>query len=58
MTKKKKELAVVDAGRKLLDFFREEQRNRGRVGCTCAECQDDMIKAVRKFVKEFSIVDK
>ena len=38
----------VEQGAKLFSFFREEQRKHGRKGCLCAECQGDMVNAVKK----------
>ena len=35
-------------GKKLLQLFREEQKNRGNDGCMCDNCTIDMINALRK----------
>ena len=35
-------------GKRLFQLFREEQRSHGREGCLCAECQGDMVNALKK----------
>lgn len=47
----------ADCGRKLLAFFREQQRTHGNVGCLCSGCEVDMVKALEKLSEEgtFSI---
>ena len=48
---KKENKHMVDLfGRALLVQFRVEQALRGRHGCVCNECEEDMIKAFKRLM--------
>lgn len=36
-------------GKLLLQLFREEQAKGKRMGCSCSDCQKDMINAWKRF---------
>lgn len=39
---------LVEEGKTLLEFFRDEQEKRGHKGCKCSECEEDMANAIAK----------
>lgn len=42
----------MNEGKKLLSYFRDEQGKKGRYGCRCSDCEEDMQKAFDKFMEE------
>ncbi len=47
----------TEDGAKLFQLFREEQRSHGRKGCLCAECQGDMVSALKKLAEQKTLTD-
>ncbi|MBU4142540.1 hypothetical protein KJ590_00870, partial [Patescibacteria group bacterium] len=42
----------AECGARLFFFFREEQKKHGRKGCLCAECEGDMVNALKKLMAQ------
>ncbi|MEK7160806.1 MAG: hypothetical protein AAB724_02140 [Patescibacteria group bacterium] len=53
----KQPIDFAECGEKLLLFFRKEQRKHGRKECLCAECQDDMVNALKELAGQKVISD-
>ncbi len=47
----------AECGEKLLLFFRKEQRKHDHKGCLCAECQGDMVNALKELAGQKAIQD-
>lgn len=51
MPRKKGGLNIIEyCGKRLFQFFREQQKTHGNDGCMCKICKTDMVNAFKKLV--------